>query len=152
MEDSNNKLRKNVNDKEMDLAKCKQLQTKTAQKLAEVQDINDVLIEDIRALNDRLLVFVPGAIEKENTELRETLGVLHAVLDIYKQSEIYAKVEESEAVKDKDDADNGRTQEVFACETCEYRSEIQRGLNVHIGKKLNNKCTSTSSPSRGHVS
>ena len=100
LEDSNNKLKKNVNDKEMDLAKCKQLQTKTAQKLADVQDINDVLIEDIRALNDRLLVFVPGAIEKENVELRDTLGVLRAVIDIYKQAEIDAEVEESEVVKD----------------------------------------------------
>ena len=125
----------------MDLAKCKQLRTKTAQKLAEVQDINDVLIEDIRALNDRLLVFVPGAIEKENTELRETLGVLRAVIDIYKQAEIDAEVEESEAVKYNDDADNGRTQEVIACETCEYRSDTQRGLNVHIGKKHNTKFT-----------
>jgi DNA repair exonuclease SbcCD ATPase subunit len=139
LEDSNNKLKKNVNDKEMDLAKCKQLQTKTAQKHAEVQDINDVLIEDIRALNDRLLVFVPGAIEKENTELRETLGVLHAVIDIYKQAEIDAEVEESEVVKGMDDAYNDRTLDVFTCETCEYKSETQRGLNVHIGKKHNKK-------------
>ena len=94
-----------------------------------------MLIEDIRALNDRLLVFVPGAIEKENAELRETLGVLRAVIDIYKQAEIDAEVEESEIVKDNDDSDNGRTQEVFTCETCEYKSETQRGLNVHIGKK-----------------
>ena len=41
------------------------MQTKTAQKLAEVQDINDVVIDDIRVLNDRLLLFVPGAIAKE---------------------------------------------------------------------------------------
>jgi hypothetical protein len=42
-------------------------------------------------------------------------------------------------VKDNDEADNGKTQEVFQCEMCEYRSETQRGLNVHIGKKHNTK-------------
>ena len=85
------------------------------------------------------ITHIPGAIEKENTELRETLCVLCAVLDIYKQAEIDAEVEESEEVKDIDDADNGRTQDVFTCETCEYRSESQRGLNVHIVKKHNKK-------------
>ena len=42
-----------------------------------------MLIEDVRILNDRLLVFVPGVVEKENSELKETLAMLHTVIDIY---------------------------------------------------------------------
>ena len=123
----------------MDLSTSQQLQAKAAKKLADIQEINDVLIEDTKALNDRLLLFVPGAIEKENNELRETLGVLRTVIDIYKPAEIDAEAEESELVKDNYETDNGKTQEVFQCELCEYRSETQRGLNVHIGKQHNTK-------------
>jgi hypothetical protein len=56
---------KKLDDKEMDLSKSQQLQSKPAKNLADVQEIADVLIEDTKALNEILLVFVPGAIEKK---------------------------------------------------------------------------------------
>ena len=98
-----------------------------------------MLIKYIRTLNDRLLVFVPGAVEKENSELRETLSSLHTVIDIYKQAEIEAEEYENAEVEENDDIDYGLNQVVFQCESCEYRSNSQRGLNVHIGKKHKNE-------------
>jgi hypothetical protein len=43
-------MKKTVNDIEMELSKSKQLQTKTSKKLEDGQEINDLHIEDIRAL------------------------------------------------------------------------------------------------------
>ena len=59
----------------------------TKKKLNISQDINEKLLKDIQDINNKLMVFVPG-IEKENEELKETLAMLHAVIDIYKQAEI----------------------------------------------------------------
>ena len=33
-------------------------------------------------------VLVPSALQKENEELKETIEILHTVIDIYKQAEI----------------------------------------------------------------
>ena len=38
-----------------------------------------------------------------------------------------------------DDIDFSFIYEAFQCESCEYRSNSQRGLNVHIGKKHKNE-------------
>ena len=60
----------------------------TKEKLGQAQDINEKLIRDIQVLNSKLMVLVPGAVEIENEELKETLAVLNTVIDIYKQAEI----------------------------------------------------------------
>ena len=88
---------------------------------------------------------MPGAVEKENNELRETLSMLHTVIDIYKQAEIEAEEYENEEVEENDDIDYGLNQVVFQCESCEYRSNSQRGLNVNIGKKHKNENASENS-------
>ena len=83
LKDENKNLKKSVDNKEMKMSKSHQLHKETVKKLSEVKEVNAMLIEDVRILNDRLLVFVPGAVEKENSELKETLAMLHTVIDIY---------------------------------------------------------------------
>ena len=89
MKDENKNLKKSVDNKEMKMLKSHQLHKEAVKKLSEVKEVNTMLIEDIRILNDRL----------------------------------------------DDDIDFSFIYEAFQCESCEYRSNYQRGLNVNIGKK-----------------
>ena len=111
----------------MKTSKSQQKQKETDKELSKVQEVNIMLIEDIKTLNDRLLVFVPGAVEKENSELRETLSMLHTVIDMYKQAEIEAEEYENEEVEENYDTEYGLNQVVFQCQSCEYRSNSHRG-------------------------
>ena len=89
MKDENKNLKKSVDNKEMKMLKSHQMHKEAVKKLSEVKEVNTMLIEDIRILNDRL----------------------------------------------DDDIDFSFIYEAFQCESCEYRSNYQRGLNVNIGKK-----------------
>ena len=84
------KLTDLVEKKEKDLEKVtievtqtKEELLRSKEKLDQSQDINEKLIRDIQALNNKWKVLVPGVIEKENKELKETFAVLHTVIDMY---------------------------------------------------------------------
>ena len=59
--------------------------------LRKSQEVNEKLIDDIKTFNDKMIEIVPRTIIQENKELKETLNVLHAVIDIYKQAEVVAE-------------------------------------------------------------
>ena len=86
----------------------------TKKKLNISQDINVKLLKDIQDINDKLMVFVPG-IEKENEELKETLAMLHAVIDIYKQAETDGEIDEIDIENDDNDGYQASSGELFQC-------------------------------------
>lgn len=134
----NKRLKEEIEEREKELDKTNMKLSKTTADLLETkeklnitQDINEKLIKDIQVLNNKLMVFVPGAIEKENEELKETLAMLHAVIDIYKQAEIEGEIDVMEIENDENQAGD---REIFQCEDCGYSSNSKRGLKVHVGK------------------
>ena len=69
-----------------------------------------------------------------NEELRETLNVLHNVIDFYKQAEIDDNEENSENGV-ASDFEQPVNQNHFMCRICPFGSESNRGLRVHIARK-----------------
>ena len=127
-------------EKQLDEVKMESNNTKnelleTKEKLGQAQDINEKLIRDIQVLNSKLMALVPGAVERENEELKENLAVLNTVIDIYKQAEIES---ESDAMDIEnaanDDGNQAASRDLFRCEDCGYQSNSKRGLSVHVGK------------------
>ena len=80
-------------------------------------------------------VLVPSALQKENEELKETIEILHTVIDIYKQAEMDEeqtrdKTDESEhAAKNPEQAGNLK----YNCGYCNFTSNSKHGVNMHIG-------------------
>ena len=59
------------------------------EEVKELKRINDHLLNDVKRINEKLMqVLVPGAIQKENEELKETIQILQTVIAIYKQAEL----------------------------------------------------------------
>ena len=141
-ENETNKLKDLIEEKEkrLDEVKIESNNTKnelleTKEKLGQAQDINEKLIRDIQVLNSKLMVLVPGAVEIENEELKETLAVLNTVIDIYKQAEIESESDMMNIENaDNDDGNQAASRDLFKCEDCGYQSNSKRGLNVHVGK------------------
>ena len=73
---------------------------------------------------------VPKLVIQENEELKETLNVLHAVIDVYKQAEI-----DAEEDFENDDLNQLANQNLFQCRKCPFKSESNRRLSVHIARK-----------------
>jgi hypothetical protein len=106
-------------------------------KLEAMEDMNEILIGDINILNGKMLELVPNAVIQENKELKETLNVLHNVIDVYKQAEIDAEEDSENVAARNDDLDQLANQNLFKCRICPFRSESNRGLSVHIARKHN---------------
>ena len=104
-------------------------------RLDTIEDVNEKLIGDIKTFNDRMLESLPKAIIKENEELKETLNMLHTVIDIYKQAEIDAEEESENCAEGNDDLNELTKQNFFQCKDCSFMSESKRGLSVYIARK-----------------
>ena len=66
---------KKLDEVKMEVTNTKKELLQTKEKLDQSQAINEKLIRDIQVLNSKRMVLVPGAIERENEELKETLVV-----------------------------------------------------------------------------
>jgi hypothetical protein len=84
-----------------------------------------------------MLELVPNAVIRENESLKETMNVLHNVIDVYKQAEIDAEEDHEDVVARNDDLNQLANQSLFKCSICPFRSESNRGLSVHIARKHN---------------
>ena len=101
--------------------------------LRKSQEVNEKLIDDIKTFNDKMIEIVPRTIIQENKELKETLNVLHAFLDIYKQAEVDAE-KDPKSGEHRNDNEVGN-QTPLHCNDCPFISESKRGLSVHITRK-----------------
>ena len=81
MKVENKRLKEERKEKEQYKVNLKLELLETKKKLDISQDMNERLMKDIQVINNKLMVFVPGAIEKDNEELKETISMLHAVID-----------------------------------------------------------------------
>ena len=133
LDKANKALKKDVDKKSKSLKEFQNRQQENEITFETMEDINEKLIGDINALNDKMLELVPHAIIQENEELKETLNVLHNVIDVYKQAEIDAEEDsENGAASDFKQLAN---QNHFQCRICPFRSESNRELSVHIARK-----------------
>ena len=128
-------LMKDLKKKTEQLNEAQTQETKAQNNLKEIQKLNENLIEDIKILNDKLYALVPDSIHKENEELKETLEVLRAVIDIYKQAEIDAENHHGGRGGSEDTPVNSylfEKQIQLKCNFCSFTTESKRGLSVHI--------------------
>ena len=137
LDKANKALTKEVEKKSKSLKQLQNQESENKMKLNAMEDINGKLIGDINTLNDKMLKLVPDAVIQENEELKETLNVLHYVIDVYKQAEIDAEDDSEEIPARNDDVDQFTDQNFFKCRICPFRSESTRGLSVHIARKHN---------------
>ena len=107
----------------------------------EIKEINEILMEDIADLNEKIGHLIPGNIEKEIDELRENNAILKTVLQMYKENEKCDDNFENnfgaEQTANCDENVETRPEALilFDCQECNFSSHSQRGLNVHIGLK-----------------
>ena len=102
----------------------------------EIKEINETLMEDLTLLNEKLFHIIPGSLEMECEELKESNSILKVIVQMYKEEEIRnaenqctKKYSESEvAVNPLKDAEAKTT---FACDKCDFTSTSKKGLNVH---------------------
>ena len=135
LEQDNIKLKKA---NEMKASELEQVDTKcfaATEELNELRKINKCLIEDIKVLNEKLK---PGAVEQENAKLKENIAILQTVVQIYKQAEIDAE-DCSEENEPEDETKLTQVNTKYKCDYCDFESDTNRGVCVHIGIKHKKK-------------
>ena len=131
---ANESLMKDVKKKAKQLEEAQTQELKALNNLKEILKINENLIKDIKVLNAKLYAFVPDSIHKENEELKETIEVLRAVIDVYKQAEIDAENQDGGSEDTPVKSYLSEKQIQLKCNLCSFTTESKRGLSVHIGR------------------
>ena len=101
----------------------------------DIKEINENLMEDLTVLNDKMAHIIPGNLEMEIEELKESNSILKTIL-MYKEEEIRNEENytiDSEAEKDEETPPTDVTN--FACDKCDFTSTSKKGLNVHTTAK-----------------
>ena len=80
----------------------------------------------------------PGAVEQENDKLKETVAILQRVVQIYKQAEIDEE-NGSEENEPEDEPELNQVDPKYKCDFCDFESDTNRGVCVHIGIKHKKK-------------
>jgi hypothetical protein len=106
----------------------------------EITEVNETLIEDIAILNERISFTIPGVLEEENLELKESVAILRCRLEMQiseqNRNEMDADTEEN-TLEDENIEINSVAS--YYCEMCLFESISQQGLNIHIGIKHKKK-------------
>ena len=131
LEQGNIKLKKSNDLKASELEQVIIKHFATIEELNELRKINKCLIEDIKLLNEKLK---PGAVEQENEKLKENLAILQTVVQIYKQAEI-AEQDVSDENEPEDESEPTQVNSKYKCDYCDFESDTNRGVCVHIGIK-----------------
>ena len=135
MEKANKALKKELENKSDTLAQLQHQQEDLEIKVKTIEDINEKLIDDTKTFNDKMLELVPKTMIQENIDLKETINVLHAVIDVYKQAEIDAEKDSENGEIINHNLDEVADQTIFQCKDCAFISESKRGLSVHTTRK-----------------
>ena len=129
LEKENEQLLSKIKEQNIEVEKLKLIK----KNFEELSEVNKVLIDDVRNLNNKLKAIMPGAQERENESLKETVAILQAVIDIYKQAEIDEEgINESNNIAEQIAEMN---EQRFRCDLCYFESDSSRGLSVHVGMK-----------------
>ena len=99
----------------------------------ELKEVNDNLIEDLTILNERLTYMIPGTLEEENLELKESIAILKCQLEMYKNMEERKQAEDHVETVDEERMETERI--VLYCDFCPFETFSQQGLQIHIGMK-----------------
>jgi hypothetical protein len=114
----------------------------------EIKEVNEHLLEDINVINERIGNMIPGKLEEENLELKESNAILKCLLQMHKNEERNQYNVESEDIETIPDDEKMESSEGYSCESCPFRSSSQQGLKIHIGiKHKGNKFNVNNKPS-----
>ena len=96
----------------------------------DIKEINENLLDDITFINARM---IPGKIEEENLDLKETIAILKCHLEMFENEEYMDNNESDDSVKfsDEEEMDVANTK-YFLCDICSFRGNSQQGLKIHV--------------------
>ena len=98
-------------------------------------EVNENLLEDVNLINERIgHIIMPGKLEEENLELKETVAILKCLLEKY-ENEDYTDDSKSKG----DDLITFNEEESidksYPCGICPFQSTSKRGLKTHVGRR-----------------
>ena len=105
----------------------------------EITEVNETLMEDITILNERISYIIPGVLEEENLELKESVAILKCRLEMQIIEQTSSEIDaDTENILEDENIDI-KSVAAYYCEMCLFESSSQQGLNIHIGIKHKEK-------------
>jgi epidermal growth factor receptor substrate 15 len=139
LESTNKNLEEQIKKKNEELEKVKNEKDVLVVQIKNITEVNEALIEDITTLNERIAFIIPGVLEEETLELKESVAILKCCLEMLNSEQ--SESESNANTKNNLEDTNAEINSVVAyyCEMCLFESRSQQGLNIHIGIKHKEK-------------